>query len=275
MTSYAIGDVQGCYSELQCLLDRIAFNPKQDEIWFLGDLVNRGEDSLKALRFAHSIDARLVLGNHDLHMLACYYSARHQLKKKDTLAEIFSAPDSDELMHWMLSKQMVHWDQERNLVLSHAGIPHFWSASEALALGREVESVLRGENRQTFFDNMYGNLPDAWSPELEGVDRWRVITNYLTRMRFIGEKGQLDFAAKEDLASGPKGFKPWFTCERADDTRIVFGHWAAIQGKTGSKQFVALDTGCVWGGQLTAMNLDSGERIACDCRSHHKPAKHS
>ena len=272
MPIYAIGDVQGCADDLRCLLDKLNFTPSRDELWFAGDLVNRGPESLEALRLVKSLNARVVLGNHDLHLLACYYSDHHELKQKDTLREIFTAEDRDDLMSWLIRQPLLFADEQRDVVMTHAGLPHIWSVSEARGYSREVEAVLQGPDRIPFFDHMYGNSPSLWNEALKGTERWRAITNYLTRMRFIKESGELDFKAKESLDSAPEGFQPWFKLPRRESTRIYFGHWAAIQGNTDSGQMIALDTGCVWGGELTAVNVDTGERIACDCQRH-RPIK--
>ena len=266
MARYAIGDVQGCFVSLKCLLDRLSFDPQQDELWFAGDLVNRGPDSLECLRFIKGLgsSARVVLGNHDLHLLAIH--ARRDLpKRKDTLAQVLEAPDCLELMQWLKQQPLMVWDAEHDYVMVHAGVPAMWTIQQAFDLSQEVAEVLKSEQSADFFDVMYGNQPDNWSSELSGMARLRVITNYFTRMRFIRADGGLDFLAKESLESAPAGYQPWFHEARKDQTKILFGHWAALTGETNSSQFQALDTGCVWGGDLTAMNLETGERTACSC----------
>lgn len=270
MARYAIGDVQGCYASLKCLLNTLSFSRQHDELWFAGDLVNRGPQSLECLRFIKNLgsSARVVLGNHDLHLLALH-SNSDSLKKKDTLLQILNAPDCRLLMSWLCEQPLMVWDAESDIVMTHAGLPAMWSISEAFDYSREVSEVLKGKKSAGFFREMYGNRPDAWSDHLTGVTRLRVITNYLTRMRFIREDGALDFSAKESMQSAPEGFVPWFHQARNDATTILFGHWAALSGVTNNAQFQALDTGCVWGGSLTAMNLDTGERIACDCSNIH------
>tara|TARA_R110001592_G_scaffold67059_1_gene205842 strand:+ start:15666 stop:16490 length:825 start_codon:yes stop_codon:yes gene_type:complete len=269
MARYAIGDVQGCFDSLMVLLETINFHSEQDELWFAGDLVNRGPKSLAALRFIKQLGeagghaAKVVLGNHDLHLLACYYTDR-TAKKKDTFSDVLNAPDCDELMHWLSQQPLMLWDKEANFVMSHAGIPHIWTIEKACHLSREVSTRLQQANLRAFFENMYGNQPATWSDTLSGSIRLRVITNYFTRMRFIKANGELDFAAKEDLDSAPEGFSPWFSFPSQDNTRFIFGHWAALSGETGyGEQFQAIDTGCVWGGQLTALNLDTLERYSC------------
>lgn len=274
MTRYAIGDVQGCYDSLITLLDHINFQADSDELWFAGDLVNRGPKSLETLRFIKQLGeagghpARVILGNHDLHLLACYYTER-KTKKKDTFSDILNAPDCDELMAWLIQQPLMLWDKQSNFVMTHAGVPHIWDIDEAFSLSEEVSNALQQENRKVFFEQMYGNTPAAWSKDLSGVARLRVITNYFTRMRFITEQGELDFAAKEDLDSAPEGFSPWFSFSPHHNTRFIFGHWAALIGKTAyGDQFQATDTGCVWGGRLTALNLDTLERYSCHSEEH-------
>jgi bis(5'-nucleosyl)-tetraphosphatase (symmetrical) len=266
MTRYAIGDIQGCFKSLECLLARLSFNPLHDELWFAGDLVNRGPDSLKCLRFIKSLGAaaRIVLGNHDLHLLAIHASEKSP-KRKDTLVQLLEAPDCDELRLGLRQQPLMIWDAESDFVMVHAGVPAMWTIPEAFKLSQEVSEILKSEKSVAFFDVMYGNQPDNWSSELMGMTRLRVITNYFTRMRFIRSDGALDFAAKEALDSAPEGFVPWFHETRRDNTKILFGHWAALTGETNSAQFQALDTGCVWGGSLTAMNIDTGERTCCTC----------
>ena len=275
MPRYAIGDVQGCYQSLTCLLDKIAFDQSKDELWFAGDLVNRGPDSLDCLRLIKELGdhgghpAKVILGNHDLHLLATYFLKR-QPKRKDTFDEILNAEDCHELMQWLLHQPLMVWDKDSNIVMTHAGIPHIWSIEQAYALSKEVAHELRIGDHEAFFDIMYGNSPNHWSESLEGMSRLRVITNYFTRMRFINEGGDLDFSVKETLDCAPDAFAPWFSLPRQEDTKLIFGHWAALSGQTGLKgkskdQYQALDTGCVWGGTLTAMNIDTNERFFCDC----------
>ncbi len=265
MATYVIGDLQGCFEPLQCLMDKLGYSPSRDTLWFAGDLVNRGPQSLACLRWVREHGSRVVLGNHDLHLLAIYYGDPALLKGKDTLRETINAEDAESLMHWLRQQSVLHHDEGRQLIMTHAGIPHIWSLEQAKALAGELEAVLCEGDYEAFFAAMYGNEPACWSESLSGIARLRVITNYFTRMRFIKPDGTLDFAAKEGLDSAPTGYAPWFTYQRDDSTRIVFGHWAAIQGHTGQANMWATDTGCVWGGALTALNIDSAERITCDC----------
>ncbi|MBW4934619.1 symmetrical bis(5'-nucleosyl)-tetraphosphatase [Marinobacter sp. F4206] len=266
MTDYAIGDIQGCYDRLRDVLAQVSFSPSRDRLWVAGDLINRGPASLDTLRYIESLgsSAVVVLGNHDLHLLAVALGG-HPPRRKDTLADILEAPDHDRLVAWLRQQHLCIRDSARNLVMVHAGVPHIWSVDQAVAYAREVEAVIRGDDAEEYFAHMYGNEPDRWDEHLSGMERWRVITNYFTRMRFVAEDGTLELATKEAAGSAPNGYKPWFEYPRGDDVRVVFGHWAALEGQTGSDQFIGLDTGCVWGGVLTMMNLDTGEKIHCDC----------
>lgn len=266
MTDYAIGDIQGCYERLLGVLDRIDFQPGRDRLWVAGDLVNRGPESLATLRYIHGLGetARVVLGNHDLHLLAVAFGG-HDLRSKDTLHEILEAPDCERLLTWLRHQPLARYDGRRNLFMAHAGLPHLWSVEEAVALAREMEQVLAGPDFGQFLSHMYGNEPDRWEPGLNGVPRWRLITNYFTRMRFVAADGTLNLTVKDRATQAPEGFRPWFEWPRTDQVRVVFGHWAALEGRTGSDRFIGLDTGCVWGGALTVMNLDSGEKVSFPC----------
>lgn len=266
MTDYAIGDIQGCYDRLRDVLAKVDFSPSRDRLWVAGDLINRGPSSLATLRYIESLgtSAMVVLGNHDLHLLAVALGG-HEVRRKDTLADILDAPDHDRLLDWLRQQHLCIHDPTRNLVMVHAGLPHIWSVDWAVGFAREVEGVIRGSTAQEYFAHMYGNQPERWDDGLTGMDRWRVITNYFTRMRFIASDGTLELATKESADSAPEGFIPWFRFPREDDVRVVFGHWASLEGRTGTDRFIGLDTGCVWGGALTMMNLDSGEKIHCDC----------
>lgn len=267
MATYVIGDVQGCYQSLLALLEKINFDPDRDKLWFAGDLVNRGPDSLNALRLIRQIAKKVVLGNHDLHLLACYYGTKVEPKAKDTIQEILAAPDCEELMEWLRYQPLMVWNRRKNVVMTHAGLPHIWSTEQAYALSKEVNKALRGSQVSEFFDAMYGNVPDTWSDTLQGAERLRTITNYFTRMRFVTETGTLDFSAKESVDSAPPGFRPWFEYPLTDpEVKVFFGHWAALQGHTGKDGLFATDTGCVWGAELTAVHLKSKQRISVACR---------
>ena len=266
MTDYAIGDIQGCYERLLDVLDKVDFSPSRDRLWVAGDIINRGPSSLESLRYVRDLgsSAVVVLGNHDLHLLAVALGG-HAVKRKDTLQDILDAPDHHELLQWLLQQNICIHDTRRNLVMAHAGLPHIWSAEKGAALAAEMEGVLRSGDVEEYFRHMYGNEPARWQEDFTGMDRWRMITNYFTRMRFIAEDGTLELTAKESADNAPEGYAPWFHFPRSDDVRVIFGHWAALEGDTGSDRFIGLDTGCVWGGRLTLMNLDTDEKIHCDC----------
>lgn len=258
MATYAVGDVQGCFKSLQRLLASASFDPRRDCLWLAGDLVNRGPDSLAALRFVKSLgeSAVLVLGNHDLHLLAVAEGLR-EANRKDTLDAVLKAPDRDELLHWLRQRPLLHCAQ--GFAMSHAGIPPMWTLAQAQACARDVETSLRSDNHREFFAHMYGNNPDTWSEDLTGMARLRIITNYFTRMRFCSPQGRLDLKAKEGLNTAPEGMKPWFDQPHLSlNTPILFGHWAALNGKTTHPNAVALDTGCAWGGQLSMVRLEDG-----------------
>ncbi|ACE84062.1 symmetrical bis(5'-nucleosyl)-tetraphosphatase [Cellvibrio japonicus] len=270
MATYAIGDIQGCYEPLQCLLEKIDFDTAKDKLWLVGDLINRGPDSLATLRFLYSIRSSLevVLGNHDLHLLAVYFGLRKQ-NKSDTLTPILEAPDAPELIHWLRQQKLMHHDATLGYALVHAGIPPIWSLDKALACAREVEDYLRGPDFKTFLAHMYGNQPSVWDDSLQGQERLRLITNYFTRMRFCSADGELELTTKENAAAAPPGFAPWFSFmqRKTRQDRILFGHWAALEGQVSTANVYALDTGCVWGGYLTAMCLETGALVQCACEA--------
>ncbi|MCP8463059.1 symmetrical bis(5'-nucleosyl)-tetraphosphatase [Pseudomonas sp. ZM23] len=271
MATYAVGDLQGCLEPLKCLLAQVKFDPAQDTLWLVGDLVNRGPASLETLRYLYAIRNSLVcvLGNHDLHLIAVAYNAE-RLKKNDTLREIIEAPDGAQLVEWLRRMPLVHHDAERDVTLVHAGIPPQWSIEKALLRAAEVEKALRDDTQlPLFLDGMYGNEPAKWDKKLHGIERLRVITNYFTRMRFCTPDGRLDLKSKEGLDTAPPGYAPWFSYpeRKAAGRRIVFGHWAALEGQCDVPGLFALDTGCVWGGSMTLMNIDTLERITCSCAS--------
>ncbi len=265
MALYAIGDIQGCREALEDLLDLIRFDPATDRLWFAGDLVARGPDSLGVLRLVKGLGvaADSVLGNHDLHLLAAHYGLARP-KSRDLTQPIFDAPDRPALMEWLRQRPLLLEDKALDCVLTHAGIPPGWSHEKTRALAHEVETALQGPGITDFLQDMYGNEPARWSDNLSGTTRLRVITNFLTRMRLVSADGSMDFAFKEDLATVPDGLLPWFHIPNpALHTRqVLFGHWAALNGQTDNPRFVALDTGCVWGGHLTAYRLDDGKSFA-------------
>ncbi|NER59792.1 symmetrical bis(5'-nucleosyl)-tetraphosphatase [Pseudomonas sp. MAFF212428] len=275
MAVYAVGDLQGCLQPLKCLLERVRFNPSVDRLWLVGDLVNRGPESLETLRFLYAMRDSLVcvLGNHDLHLLAAWHNIE-RLKKSDTLREILDAPDADVLLDWLRRQKLLHYDEQRSVALVHAGIPPQWTLGKALELAGEVEQVLRDDNRlKPYLDGMYGNEPNKWNKNLTGVERLRVITNYFTRMRFCTAEGKLDLKGKEGADTALPGYKPWFAHKdrRSRHVKIIFGHWAALQGECKEPGVYALDTGCVWGGAMTLLNVDSGQYHRCDCTEQGTP----
>jgi len=276
MSVYAVGDLQGCLQPLQCLLKEVAFDPAKDRLWLVGDLVNRGPQSLATLRFLYAMRDSLicVLGNHDLHLLAVAHN-RERLKKADTLQEILDAPDRDELLNWLRQQPLLHYDAERDTLLVHAGIPPQWTLSKALKRAAEVQDALRDDTRlPLFLEGMYGNQPARWDKGLRGIERLRVITNYLTRMRFCSADGSLELKSKEGLDSAPAGFAPWFSYanRKTRKHKIIFGHWAALEGRCSQPNLFALDSGCVWGGAMTLLNLDSGAKHLCHCHAQQRPA---
>jgi len=266
---YAIGDVQGCLSPLLTLLNKIQFNEHADIVWFTGDLVNRGPQSLETLRFIKSLGKaqRVVLGNHDLHLLALAHSARSGTVD-DSLKDILMAPDREELIDWLLQQPLLYHDAKLAMTMIHAGLAPMWDLSLAQTLASEVSYVLQSEDRFHFFQHMYGNTPDLWQPDLQGYDRLRCITNYFTRVRYCYPNGRM-MLDKTQTSTGE--LLPWFTLpeRKSVQDQLIFGHWAALSGVTNTPRVHALDTGCVWGFALTAMCLETGKRVSvsCECQS--------
>jgi bis(5'-nucleosyl)-tetraphosphatase (symmetrical) len=273
MATYAIGDIQGCYYAFQALLGRIRFNPKLDTLWLVGDIINRGAFSLEVLRwcYEHQNQIKIVLGNHDLHALVVAEGVRLP-HRGDTLQAILDAPDRDVLLTWLRNQPLAISNDEYLMV--HAGLLPQWSLNEALAYAREVESALQSEFYKEFLRNMYGNTPNYWHHDLTGVDRLRVITNAFTRLRVCTENGVQDFDFKGELKDVPSGYIPWFDlpARQSKSTQIIFGHWSAL-GLHERDNVYAIDTGCLWGGKLTAMCLESKAifQVASDIRD--KPLK--
>jgi len=271
---YAIGDVQGCLPSLLELLDKINFRTNQDQIWFAGDLVNRGPDSLDTLRFVKDLgaSATTVLGNHDLHLLAVAggYATAHS---EDTLSAILRAPDREALLDWLRMQPLIHHDPAIGYTMIHAGLPPQWDLHTAISLCREVEDILSGSQYTDYLANMYGNYPDLWDDNLEGWDRLRYITNCLTRLRYCDENGLLCLSAKGVPGSQPDEFKPWFevTGRATSAERILFGHWSTL-GSRDDNNIHSLDGGCLWGGSLCALRLDQKkpERISINCQEWRK-----
>jgi bis(5'-nucleosyl)-tetraphosphatase (symmetrical) len=269
MSTYAVGDVQGCSEPLQRALDRVAFDPSRDRLWLTGDLVNRGNDSLGVLRLVHGLGnaATLVLGNHDLHLIAVARGVRPP-RKKDTFVDVLGAPDRDELIHWLQQQPLLHHDAALGFTLVHAGIPPQWSVTEAARHAREVEDTLRGANPELLLANMYGDEPRCWTDSLGGPERLRLITNYFTRMRFCSPEGELDMTKKHEPDDAPPGMAPWFAHakRKTHDDRLIFGHWATLRGNTQLPNAFGLDTGCVYGGALTVLHLEAERRVCVPCQ---------
>ncbi len=269
MARYAIGDLQGCLKPLQCLLSEVDFNPSQDELWLVGDLVNRGPDSLATLRYLYSIadSLHITLGNHDLHCLAL--ARGHTSRgRHPSLKALLNAPDMPQLMDWLQSQALVLRSADGRYLMSHAGLPPQWSSEQALALSRELEAVLQSGDSADFFQHMYGDKPRRWRDDLQGSDRLRCITNYLTRMRICDADGRLELGFKGQRADIPAPYRAWFDWPQPKrQETLLFGHWAALEGDTGRSDIIALDSGCVWGRHMTLLDMDSGELRRCDCAS--------
>jgi bis(5'-nucleosyl)-tetraphosphatase (symmetrical) len=251
MATYAIGDVQGCFDELRALLERAGFDRRHDRLWFVGDLVNRGPKSLEVLRFVRELGDRAVtvLGNHDLHLVT-QHEGFERKRKDDTFQDVFDAPDARELVDWLRARPMMH--VEGNWAMVHAGLLPQWTIERAATLAREVEGALRAPGYRDFLANMYGSKPDRWDDALVGWARLRVVVNAMTRMRFCTPEGAMEFDSTGIEA--PAGYRAWYA-DRRDDQAILFGHWSAL-GLRLSERIAGLDTGCVWGGPLTALRLE-------------------
>jgi len=273
MTLYAVGDLQGCAAPFDALLDKIGFDPGRDRLWLVGDLVNRGPESLATLRRVIALGDAVttVLGNHDLHLLAAAAGVRLP-RPSDTFRDVLAAPDAPELVDWLRRRPLLRYDAAARRVLVHAGIPPAWSVEDAEREARAVEAALAGTAWREALAEMYGNEPRAWSPDLEGGARLRYTINALTRMRFCTADGTLDLECSGPPGSQPRGLVPWFDAprRRARDVHIVFGHWSAL-GFFRREDITALDSGCVWGRSLTAVPLDPpGTRIAVPCPARGK-----
>ena len=268
MTVHAIGDLQGCHDEFRLLLDRINFEPGRDRLWLTGDLVNRGPGSLAALRYVRSLGSSVtvVLGNHDLHLLAVASLPGRRVRRGDTLDAILAAPDREELLDWLIRQPLFHHDAALGYSMVHAGLPPQWDLADAEHLAAEVSAALAAAPAD-FFAAMYGDLPDRWSPQLGGMDRLRFSVNCLTRLRFLSTDGRLLLKLKGPPANAPADAVPWFRMphRRTAGHRILFGHWSAL-GYYDGDGVLSLDTGCVWGGALTAVRLDAAAqpvRLPC------------
>lgn len=268
MATYAVGDIQGCFAPLKALLAQVQFDPRQDTLWVAGDLVNRGPESLEVIRYIRGLgDAAVpVLGNHDLHFLAVAEGLRTP-SKSDTLDALLAAPDLPEIVQWLRGLPLIHQDRALGYTMVHAGIPPQWSIKKARKRAQEVEQALRGGDYRRFLKAMYGNVPAGWRKGLRGMKRLRVITNYLTRMRFCDPNGQLDLDNKSAPHAVNLGYAPWYALEnrKSRGERIIFGHWAALEGQVSEPDVFALDTGCVWGGCLTLMRLEDQATFHASC----------
>lgn len=266
MATYAIGDIQGCYDSLRRLLDLCAFDPAADRLWLVGDLVNRGPKSLETLRLIKSLGpaALTVLGNHDLYLMMVAEGGAKFRAKDDTLQPIFDAPDCAELIHWLRQQPLCHTEGEYCLV--HAGLLPQWTAARARELSREVETVMQGPDYREFILNLWGSEPAGWSDDLTGWSRLRVIVNAMTRMRFCTPKGVMEFKAKGKLNNTPAGHLPWFDAPKRKSANavLVTGHWSALGLKI-TPNLLALDSGCLWGGHLTALRLEDRRVFQVDC----------
>ena len=273
MATYAIGDLQGCFFSFKDLLKKIQFNPAHDRLWFVGDLINRGPGSLDVMRwmFEHQSSVVTVLGNHDLHTLVVaegFVSAH----RSDTIQSLLDAPDATELLGWLRQQPLVHF--EHGYLMVHAGLLPDWTVDQAMALGAEVKLALQAPNYREFLKHMYGNDPKCWDDGLTGWDRLRVITNAMTRLRICSTEGEMEFKFKGELENIPNGYQPWFdlTQRASVNTPIVFGHWSAL-GLQHKNNVYSLDTGCLWGGHLSAMRLEDRQIFQVPCHPDDAPLK--
>jgi len=263
LSVYAIGDLQGCFDELKELLDKINFDNKNDQLWFTGDLVNRGPKSLKCLRFVKALgeSAVTVLGNHDLHLLAIANGQEQFMRKADTVQKILTAPDREELLDWLRQCPLLHHDSDLGFTMVHAGLPPQWDLEQAMTCASEVETVLSGNIYIDYFAEMYGNQPDSWSEDLSGWDRLRFITNCFTRLRYCAPDGRLELKEKGPPGTQASPFIPWFknADRKSRHLKIIFGHWATLLLRDedySNNNVFPIDTGCLWGRKLTALRLE-------------------
>ena len=281
MATYAIGDLQGCFSAFQALLDRIHFDITQDHLWLTGDLINRGPESLETLRFIKTLQEKhpkrvqVVLGNHDMHLLAVAYGNRDRYKpEKDTLEPILKAKDKHDLVDWLQHQPLLHYDKKKQIAMLHAGLPPQWDFTQAQAYAKELEDTLRGSHYQHFFKDMYGTDSKVWSDSLRGMERLKFINSCFTRLRYCNAKGKLLLKNKLDPNSlnGDTDTYPWFSHPKraSSDTTIVFGHWATLGYYAGHNVY-GLDSGCVWGGRLTALRLEDKQIFQVACLQIHDP----
>ena len=275
MATWAIGDIQGCHDELVRLIDKLQFDPVRDKLWFCGDLVNRGGQSLAVLRLVKSLGSSAVvaLGNHDLSLLAIAERKREdQARVNPELREVLFAPDRDDLLDWLRGQHLLHVDRDLDFVLVHAGLFSRWTIEQAEEMAREIEEKLRSEGARRLLKQMFGNKPDLWTPKLRGIDRWRAGINVFTRMRYCDVRGRISFADKGTPGTQRPGLYPWFAVpgQIKRERRVVCGHWSTL-GRFVGLGIHAIDTGCVWGGALTAMRVDSEEPQFVTIKSDRKP----
>lgn len=266
MPTYAIGDVQGCFDELQALLKKINFDSEQDELWFVGDLINRGPKSLEVLQFIKNLPrVKVVLGNHDLHLLALAQGASYS---HHTLNPILNSPQLKEYTDWLRQMPLLYHDTKLNYVMVHAGIYPQWNLIEAKKYARELETALQKNDMSELLKNLYGDQPNSWDEKLSGWERLRFITNVFTRMRFCTLDGKLDLQEMGKVGTQSSDLLPWFKIpdRKTKNEKIIFGHWAALQGKTDEPNVFAVDTGCVWGNSLTAMRLEDQQKFSVTCK---------
>lgn len=277
MATYIIGDLHGCFDEFQAILKQADFDPQTDELWLTGDLIARGDKSLECLRFVKNLGARatVVLGNHDLHLLATLEGLK-PVKEKDKVGAIFSAEDRTELQNWLRNRPLIALHPEHHFVLVHAGLSPEWDLATALACAKETEAVLQSEHYVELLREMYGNSPDRWSADLSGMARWRYTINVCTRMRFCYHDKRLDFACKLPVEEAPGELKPWFECDNPMFAQqpIIFGHWASLIGYPTPPMVYALDTGCVWGNHLTMIRWED-KKIFTQERIKNNQSNHS
>jgi len=271
MAVYVIGDVQGCFDELQELIAYIAFNPKKDQLWFAGDLVNRGPKSLETLRWIKSLgsSAVTVLGNHDLHLLAAHAGVK-ETNSKSSLYPTLQAEDIDTLIKWLKKQPLIRYNKRLKFAMVHAGLAPQWSIKDAMNFSKEIESVLQSKKYKDFLHNMYGNQPDHWDGRLKGWNRLRTITNFMTRVRYCNNKGVMSFSDNGPPGTQSANMKPWYEIpsRNSQDTTITFGHWSTL-GHIHDHNIISTDTGCLWGGSLTAVKIEKDKLITyqVDCQA--------
>ncbi len=282
MASYVIGDVHGCYDELCELLDKINYQPAKDRLFFTGDLVGRGAQPLAVLRKIKELpNSQLVLGNHDLHLIALYSGAPQATAHPDaSLTEVLNALDGLELIDWLRHQPLAFYDNKHDFILVHAGIAPQWTRQDALIYAAELETALQGPRDQlkSLMNHLYGDEPTRWQDSISGMKRLRLIANYFTRMRLCSSEGELSFVTKATKATKKepnKKYKPWFSHHRPDPSKIIFGHWAALSGKTNNPKIIGLDYGCVWGYSLAALRLKDAKLFLVAAKNKISKKAHS